>query len=343
MTPDFIIRLYQEPDFRQVLEVIRTASRADGEAYLPTESDLRTRFATPHPDPRIDPAQDMLVAEKPGAGLLAYADGILRGEASAPIYQTYCFIPPENRRQGIGRALLDRQWARVKEISAQLDGCTISLRARIFETQSEARALFEAASLDCLRYFLEMRRDLSPEALRTIPIPRLDLPINLKLESWAEQRQDRAVWAAVNEAFRDHWGNVPEAFKTFEQRLSLGQFEPENSYLVWEGDPHSASLRGTREIAGGTLNTMGPATVARLGRNQGWISRLFVRRPWRRGLGRALLIASLLRARSLGHESVGLNVDAESLTGALRLYEAVGFYSTATLMIYERVYPEESA
>jgi mycothiol synthase len=327
MSTDFVIRLFQETDFSQVLEIVRSASRADGEAYLPTEAELRARFAIPHPDPRIDPAQDMFVADRPGTGVLAYADGVLRGTLQEPIYQTWCFIPPENRRRGVGRALLDRQWARAKEISAQLESGGIRLRARIFETQSDARALFAEASLQCLRYFFEMRRDLSPEALRATPIPNLDLPPDLKLQSWAEQRQDRAVWEAMNEAFLDHWGSAPNRFETFEQQLSLGQFQPENSYLIWEGET----------LVGGTLNTMGTATSARLGRNQGWISRLFVRRPWRRrGLGRALLIASLLRAQTLGHESVGLNVDAENLTGALRLYEAVGFYSTATLLIYER-------
>jgi mycothiol synthase len=331
MPTDFIIRLYQEADFSQVLEIVRAASRADGEAYLPTEAELRARFATPHPDPRLDPAQDMFVAESPGAGLLAYADGVLRGERQSPIYQTWCFVPPKNRRRGIGRALLERQWARAKEVSAQLESDTIRLRARIFDTQMEARALFAEAAMQCVRYFFEMRRDLSPEALRALPIPRFDLPPDLKLESWAEQRQDHAVWEATNEAFLDHWGSAPRRFESFEQQLTLGQFQPENSYLIWEGET----------LAGGTLNTMGPATAERLGRNQGWISQLFVRRPWRRrGLGRALLIASLLRAQTLGHESVGLNVDAENLTGALRLYESVGFYSTATLLIYERVYSE---
>jgi mycothiol synthase len=329
MPTDFIIRLYQEADFSQVLEIVRAASRADGEAYLPTEAELRARFATPHPDPRLDPAQDMFVAESPGAGLLAYADGVLRGERQSPIYQTWCFVPPKNRRRGIGRALLERQWARAKEVSAQLESDTIRLRARIFDTQMEARALFAEAAMQCVRYFFEMRRDLSPEALRALPIPRFDLPPDLKLESWAEQRQDHAVWEATNEAFLDHWGSAPRRFESFEQQLTLGQFQPENSYLIWDGET----------LAGGTLNTLGPATAERLGRNQGWISQLFVRRPWRRrGLGRALLIASLRRAQTLGHESVGLNVDAENLTGALRLYESVGFYSTAMLMIYERVY-----
>jgi ribosomal protein S18 acetylase RimI-like enzyme len=66
-----------------------------------------------------------------------------------------------------------------------------------------------------------------------------------------------------------------------------------------------------------------------------------VRRTWRKhGLGRALLVASLLKAREMGHAAVGLNVDAENLTGAVRLYESVGFAVTATLVAYHRVYSE---
>jgi mycothiol synthase len=60
--------------------------------------------------------------------------------------------------------------------------------------------------------------------------------------------------------------------------------------------------------------------------NSGWLKDLAVRGPERgRGLGRALVLAGLhsLRRRGLGR--VGLKVDADNPTGALRFYESVGF------------------
>jgi ribosomal protein S18 acetylase RimI-like enzyme len=50
-----------------------------------------------------------------------------------------------------------------------------------------------------------------------------------------------------------------------------------------------------------------------------------VRRPWRkRGLGLALLNHSFGEFYRRGYRRVGLGVDAQNLTGALRLYEKAG-------------------
>ena len=57
----------------------------------------------------------------------------------------------------------------------------------------------------------------------------------------------------------------------------------------------------------------------------GWIRSLAVRRPWRKqGLGLALLYDVFGKMYALGEHRVGLGVDAESLTGATRLYERAG-------------------
>jgi mycothiol synthase len=57
----------------------------------------------------------------------------------------------------------------------------------------------------------------------------------------------------------------------------------------------------------------------------GWISVLGVRKPWRgRGLGLALLRRSFRELRARGKTKVGLGVDGENATGAVRLYERAG-------------------
>jgi ribosomal protein S18 acetylase RimI-like enzyme len=59
----------------------------------------------------------------------------------------------------------------------------------------------------------------------------------------------------------------------------------------------------------------------------GWVSTLGVRRPWRkRGVGLALLRQSFGELYRRGKHKVGLGVDAENLTGALRLYENAGMH-----------------
>jgi mycothiol synthase len=51
-----------------------------------------------------------------------------------------------------------------------------------------------------------------------------------------------------------------------------------------------------------------------------------VRRAWRgRGVASALIVASLHALRERGMAIASLGVDGENLTGALRLYEQLGF------------------
>jgi ribosomal protein S18 acetylase RimI-like enzyme len=59
----------------------------------------------------------------------------------------------------------------------------------------------------------------------------------------------------------------------------------------------------------------------------GHVNTLGVRRPWRqRGIGLALLRHSFGELYRRGRRGAGLGVDAENLTGALRLYENAGMY-----------------
>ena len=315
------IRAYRDADFDSVLATLNAVARVDGDSPFLSEADLRDRLATPHAvDWPIDPREDVFVAEIAGASVVAYADGQVRGGPGAWMYRTLCFIQPEFRRQGIGRALLERLWARTQELATS-QATSIILGARALTTHHDALALFEQFSMRPARYFFEMSHGLG-----AIPAPQL--PSGLLLRPWAE-RDDRAIWAASEEAFADHWGNKAESFELFEHRVNSGRLNRERSYIAWDGN----------EIAGGALNEMGPAVAQ--SQNRGWVSSLFVRRAWRkRGLGRALLVASLLKAREARHAAVSLHVDAENLTGAVRLYESVGFAVTATSIAYHRIYPE---
>jgi ribosomal protein S18 acetylase RimI-like enzyme len=69
-----------------------------------------------------------------------------------------------------------------------------------------------------------------------------------------------------------------------------------------------------------------PADNEASGIRRGWLDRVSVRRPWRRqGVGRALIAASLNELQRRGMEIASLGVDADNPTGALELYEGLGF------------------
>ena len=180
-----------------------------------------------------------------------------------------------------------------------------------------ARAeVLEAKGLRRARAFLEMARNLSQ------PVAASRLPASLRLEPWTDARADKAIWQAYNEAFADHWGYTLESFDSFSQRMRVGHTQRQHSFVAWAGN----------DVAGACLNDMDESRA----RGPAWIRQLFVRRAWRgRGLGGALLAASVGRARELGYSQARLMVDAENQTGAIQLYHSAGFKEAARRITYQ--------
>jgi ribosomal protein S18 acetylase RimI-like enzyme len=65
---------------------------------------------------------------------------------------------------------------------------------------------------------------------------------------------------------------------------------------------------------------------ARFNRLRGYTENISVRRPWRkRGLARALIARSFHVLKAQGMTEAALGVDTENPSGALHLYESMGF------------------
>jgi len=155
------------------------------------------------------------------------------------------------------------------------------------------------------RHFFEMEIDLAAEP------PRPDWPAGLAVRTFRPE-DARAVYDADLEAFEDHWDPLDVTFDEWRSYfLGASDFDPELWFLVDDGG----------ELAGFSLCSK------RAGDTEGHLHVLGVRRPWRkRGLGTALLLHSFRELRKRGCETTRLNVDAENLTGAVRLYERAGMH-----------------
>jgi ribosomal protein S18 acetylase RimI-like enzyme len=159
------------------------------------------------------------------------------------------------------------------------------------------------------RYFFEMECP----SLEGIVLP--PLPEGLEVRPVRDD-QLKQLWVADVEAFADHWGGFDASDARYEAWLGDPKFDPSLFVIGWEGD----------EIAGGVINEINEAENAALGKQQGWLASVFVRRPWRRrGLARALVMRSLAVLRERGMTSAGLGVDADNANEALRLYTECGF------------------
>jgi ribosomal protein S18 acetylase RimI-like enzyme len=74
-----------------------------------------------------------------------------------------------------------------------------------------------------------------------------------------------------------------------------------------------------------------------MGVRRGWLEHISVRAPWRRrGLARAMTAESLRRLRDAGMTEAMLGVDADNPTGALGLYQRLGFEVDARSTAYRR-------
>jgi ribosomal protein S18 acetylase RimI-like enzyme len=118
------------------------------------------------------------------------------------------------------------------------------------------------------------------------------------------------------DAFRDHWVYVERPFsEELEECDARIETSPRYDLELWllatEGE----------EIVGAAISEGAIEGDPQMG----YVSDLGVCRPWRgRGIGTALLLSLLGELRNRGFEQAALDVDADSLTGATRLYERIG-------------------
>jgi mycothiol synthase len=198
--------------------------------------------------------------------------------------------------------LLDWAEERAREVGA---GRTVRIHAGADDDNEELAALLRDRGYELVRHFFLMEIDLAAEPAQPVwPDGISARPFELG-EEWA-------VYDALIEAFEDHWDHLSVPFEDWrEYFLDSSQFDPSLWFLAADGD----------EIAGFALCTKERRP------NTGVVNMLGVRRRWRRrGLGTALLLHAFHEFRRRGRDKADLHVDADSLTGAVRLYEQAGMH-----------------
>jgi ribosomal protein S18 acetylase RimI-like enzyme len=172
-----------------------------------------------------------------------------------------------------------------------------------------------------VRYFYRMRRDLSQ------PIPTIQLPEGLTLRGYTPDL-NRAMMQTFNETFLDHWSFEPITEKDWEMFfMQRDGFRPDLSFVVMDG----------AEMAAFAFNVVNAEENKLAGMAAGWVQDLGTRRPWRkRGLATALLCESMRAFKAAGLDYALLGVDSENPTGALGVYERVGFVPYKHFMALEK-------
>jgi mycothiol synthase len=238
-------------------------------------------------------------------------------------------VHPDYRGNGIGNFLLDWAEDRARQaVALAPPDVQVCARFGTVSTNTAAAQLFTQRGCRLVRHFWRMVRDLDP--VYAVPLP--DWPDGITIRPYIPKLDDRFVYDLVQEAFRDHWGFTSEPFDQWMHWMTAGDnYDPS----LWMLAVTTAS--GGNEIAGVVLGRPFEQTDP----DMGWISVLAVDRQWRqRGLGLALLHYAFGEYHRRGMLRVGLAVDADSLTGATRLYERAGMRIQRQQDAYEKVLRE---
>lgn len=205
--------------------------------------------------------------------------------------------------------ILDWAEARAREKAERLFSGSWSSNERLREE-------LEQRGFRLIRHSQRMKIDLDH------PTPEPVWPQGVEARSF-RPGDERAFYEAHQETFEDSWEPIEEPYDEWAHwHLESPAFVPELWFLALEGDTPAGFVICHPHRADAKL---------------GWVRIIGVRRPWRRrGLGRALLLHAFAEFRSRGIRRAELGVDAESITGANRLYEAAGMHVAARFDIYEK-------
>jgi mycothiol synthase len=318
--PRLVFRHLRPPSDYPAMNAAANANRvADGEHFATSDEDFANFYE--HLS-NSDPARDVLVVEV-GGSIVGYARSSWYREFTGDrIYETICFLHPLWQRRGLGTAMLAATEARIREIAAShpTDGSRF-LQAEANDAAPGREALLRSAGFMPARHGYTMIRPTLDDQ------PDAPLPEGLEIRE-VRPEQLRAIWEADQDAFRDHWGSGEGTEADYQLFLTdPTQGDTTLWRIAWDGD----------QVAGQVRSFINAEENRRFNRRRGWVENISVRRAWRhRGLARALMAASFPLLRARGMTEGALTVDTENLSGALRVYESVGFRPVHRSTTYRR-------
>lgn len=298
-------------DFVGMVATLNAVSAHDGVVRHDTVSEMTHSYT--HLD-NCDLDTDLLVVER-GDEVCGYSRATWWVEESTHdrILVHVGWLHPELRGRGIGSAMLEWSEARLAEIAAAKPHSGRQFLMTFVDDAEQAKsALLEDAGYTAAQFYVSMVRSLSD------PIPDFRLPEGLELRPTTVD-DARAVWEADKEAFRDHTGYSEPTERDFERFLGESTFDPSLWKVAFNAD----------RVVGAVLNRVDPGENERFGFNRAYTEDISVQREWRgRGVAKALITASVAMLRDMGFDEAALAVHTDNPTGALKLYQGLGYSAT---------------
>ncbi len=301
-------RFEGESDFELLSSIGERSFRADDVDYFETAEDIANECK----EPGRDPLAEIVIAEVNGVAIGYGRIWVDPGTSQDTVFWQAVQLVPEWRRDGLRRAMFKFNERQIISI-ARDRGNRPPLRCKVWvidETNDWKEIVVSEGYRADLHFFEMVRPSLDD-------VPQTELPPRLEIRP-VKPEHYRKIWDTSREAFRGKpW--FSEGYyddKYYETWLKSSSFQPDLWLVAWDRD----------EIAGMARNEIPIDHNRMYNRNRGYTQHLSVMPRWRRkGVGKALLAESLRMMRNKGLTEAELDVETQSTTGELHLYESLGY------------------
>ena len=314
-----------ESDLQAICDLLNLCDQHDGtDDGFATVADWRTNIE----NPETVPARDTRIWEDEKGRMVGFGQLWSRKPGEGTVSDGYFLmrVHPDVRNQDLEEEMVEWATVQMRTIAGER-GHEAKLRTGMDEGTPDFMAyrqdVLQRNGFEPVRYWFKMARDLNE------PIPEAALPEGFTI-THTEGAADADKWVDVfNWSFIDHWNHHPILVESHEHWLS------QNPNYRKERDLIAIAPDGT--WAAFCFCMIYPEDNEARGRKEGWIDILGTRRGYRKmGLGTAMLIAGMRKLKEGGMDTAVLGVDAENPTGALRLYESVGFKQVRSSTTYSK-------
>lgn len=299
-------------DAPQLTELMNALDVASGAEAGWTVADVRSWL-----EPLlIDPERNSRLLFAPD-GQLAAAAYVIAPPADGVRAEINGGVHPDWRGRGIGRDLVDWSLDRLHALyDEQASQANWLVEAFTVHDKDAGERLFAHYGFKPERFFFDMKAPLDPASPRDVP----QVPDRLRVGTIPDGHE-QILYEVNNEAFTDHWGFEPQPYEQWRAIIfNPDTCRPDLSRLVFDGDEIAAFVICFNGIEG-----------------EVYFGDVGTRRPWRkRGLASLLLATCLRAAEQSGLTRARLHVDSDSLTGAVGVYQRVGFAVDTTNCCYTR-------
>lgn len=303
-------------DYPSIVSAIEASQKADRLETTTTVESLARRLEHPF---NMDPSNDMLIAEVDGRIIGSALAWWMDDPKDKRFYMFSSNLVPDWRGKGIRHCMLRYCERRLSETAKEhTTDRKRYFRAFARDTEEHWRKVLEDEGYKVLLYSFKMvHTDLTN--VRDLPLPE-----GVEIKS-AREEDVKLFFAAWNEATRE----MNDAPRLADEMIEQMKMDPSWNPSLWQLAWHNGKVIGTVMVVIDSVEN------EKHNRKRGVTELISIARPWRsKGIAKAMIARALRILKEKGMNEATLGVDANNASGALALYERMGYKRIECLTSY---------